>query len=342
MKLNRRQLTTTGLIAASIFLLATSTGCGDVSSSSETAQATPELPQVVCTTTMIGDIAREVSGDLAEVHVLFGPTVDPHLFRATRDDVALLMRADLVICNGFGLEGYLEPHLERVHDTSIPLLHVAENILKEDEAMSDAGIVDPHVWMDPSLWARTAPAIAQALAGAVSFEEAPLARLHERAEALEGRLLQLDARSQDVLNSIPEHARTLVTAHDAFRYFGRRYDVNVEGVQGLSTASEGGLQAIEALVDLIVESKIPAVFVESAVSDRNIKALVEGAAARSHTVALGGTLHSDAPGDAGTYFRMVEHNVNTISAALGGAQLPTLETSSSANAAADQKVESPQ
>ena len=320
MHLNRRQLTASGLLAASALVLASLTGCAE-SSVSATAASAAARPIVVCTTTMIGDVAQEVAGDLADVHVLFGPTVDPHLFRATRDDVALLMRADLVICNGFGLEGYLEPHLKRVSETGIPLMHLAESILKNDEAMSDAGVVDPHVWMDASLWARTAPAIAKALTDALKPEAASLQTLNERAASVEQRLLELDAHSESVISSIPDHARILVTAHDAFRYFGRRYNVRVEGVQGLSTASEGGLRAIESLVDLIVESKIPAVFVESTVSSRNIKALVEGAGARGQAVSLGGTLHSDAPGDAGTYIRMVEHNVDTIAAALGGSTL---------------------
>ena len=324
MHLNRRQFASEGLAVTAVLALAAALGCVGKSEPTPADDASAEQnarPSIVCTTTMIGDIAREVAGDLAEVHVLFGPTVDPHLFRATRDDVAQLMRADLVMCNGFGLEGYLEPHFKRVGDTGIPLLHVAETILKEGEAMTDAGVVDPHVWMDPSLWSRTAPAMATALAEALGAEGAPLKALNERASAIEQRLLQLDARTKTAIASIPEPARILVTAHDAFRYFGRRYTVRVEGVQGLSTASEGGLQAIESLVDLIVESTVPAVFVESTVSERNIKALVEGAGARGHNVALGGTLHSDAPGAAGTYERMIEHNVNTITTALGGTPL---------------------
>lgn len=326
--MNRRQLTALCFLAASTYVLSAATGCGDQTDSDGVQADGSRLPQVVCTTTMIGDIAREVAGDLAEVHVLFGPTVDPHLFRATRDDVARLMRADLVIVNGFGLEGYLEPHLRRVSEAGIPLLPVAESILQDTETMSDAGVVDPHVWMDPSLWSRTAPAIASALSNAMSATGAPLEALDARAASIEERLLQLDAQSQSVIDTIPKEARILVTAHDAFRYFGRRYDIRVEGIQGLSTASESGLQAIESLVDLLVEARIPAVFVESTVSDRNIKALVEGAGARGQAVALGGTLHSDAPGDAGTYIRMVEHNIKTIAAALGGSQDPAAHSDS--------------
>ena len=328
MQLNRRLFIFRGLFVATLTLLAITGGCGGREDSAAAAPdkgtsggASSDRPSIVCTTTMIGDITREIVGDLADVQVLFGPTVDPHLFRATRDDVASLMRADLVIYNGFGLEGYLEPHLKRVGETGTPLLPIAESILEDGEAMTDAGVTDPHVWMNPALWARTAPAIAASLGATLGADKVSLQALNGRAATVEHRLLELDARSQAAIQTIPEPARILITAHDAFRYFGRRYDVRVEGIQGLSTASEGGLQAIESLVDLIVASKVPAVFVESTISERNIKALVEGAAARGQAVKLGGTLHSDAPGAAGTYERMVEHNVNTIATALGGAPM---------------------
>lgn len=316
--------------------LAGAWGCGDRSAEAPghpadhpSAGATPAGAQVVavCTTTMIGDIVRAVAGDTADVQVLFGPTVDPHLFRATRDDVQQLMAADLVFYNGFGLEGYLEPTLRRVAESGTDLVAIAETILEEGEAMEDAGVPDPHVWMDPHLWARTPSVIAAKLEDEFSADDdATLSGLHQRAEETRARILALDTHARESIATIPEGARTLVTAHDAFRYFGRRYDLRVEGIQGLSTASEGGLQALESLVTLLVEARIPAVFFESTVSERNVKALIEGAAAREHEVQLGGTLHSDAPGSAGNYEAMMKHNIDTITSGLAGGSRTAGET----------------
>lgn len=293
-------------------------GCQDrpTDDSPDPAQGSQQPMVVVCTTTMIGDIVRTVAGDTAEIHVLFGTTVDPHLFRATRDDVQQLMAADLVFYNGFGLEGYLVPTLHRVAKSGIDIVAVAEAVVDEDEAMRDIGVPDPHVWMDPRLWSRTAPLVAEALGRELPPGSAAADQIASRATETEARILALDAYARETIATIPEAARTLVTAHDAFRYFGRRYGMRVEGIQGLSTASEGGLQALETLVTLLVDTRIPAVFFESTVSERNVKALIEGAAARGHSVALGGTLHSDAPGSAGNYEAMMRHNIDTITSAL--------------------------
>lgn len=309
-------LTALALTCAASAIALTACGGADAPQGATDGASTQGKLQVVCTTTMIGDIVKEVAGDLADVEVLFGPTVDPHLFRATRDDVASLLSADLVFVNGFGLEGYLQPTLEQVKETGIDLVSAAEEILDEGEAMTDADVPDPHVWMDASLWSRLPDEVAARLASERPADAALPETLKARARAVAERLKALDAYAEESLRTIPEASRTLVTAHDAFRYFGRRYGVRVEGIQGLSTASESGLDALEQLVDLLVSSKIAAVFVESTVSDRNVKALIEGAAARDHEVALGGTLHSDAPGAAGTYEAMMRHNVDTIVGAL--------------------------
>lgn len=270
-------------------------------------------PTVVCTTAMVGDVVSAVAGDAAEVIVLFGPNVDPHLFRPTRDDVAVLMRADAVIYNGLHLEGYVVEALERVAETGTPVIALAEEILDEDEMLRSGGTVDPHVWMDPSLWLRTADVVADVL-GELAPESAE--DLSARASSFAAQIEALDADFADRLGTIDEERRILLTAHDAFGYFGHRYRITVEGIQGVSTASEAGLRAIEELVDLVVERRVPAVFFESTVSERNVRALVEGASARGHEVAIGGVLHADAPGDAGTYIGMLEHNVATIVDAL--------------------------
>lgn len=270
-------------------------------------------PSVVCTTAMVGDLVRAIAGDDAEVTVLFGPDVDPHLFRPTRDDVAVLMGADVVFISGYHLEGYMGPTLERVGEGPTRVVAVAESLARADDLIEvGEGEVDPHLWMDVRLWARGCDVIADALVELLGED------VRARADALEAELLALDAEVVEALAPIEPARRVLVTAHDAFGYFGRRYGVEVHAVQGVSTASEAGLSAIEGLVDLIVERKAPAVFFESTVSERNVRALVEGAGARGHALRIGGVLHSDAPGTARTYAGMVRHNARTIAAALVG------------------------
>ena len=182
-----------------------------------------------------------------------------------------------------------------------------------------AGHYDPHVWMDPSAWAKTVPVIRDKL---IDADPQGAATYRRNATALEARIAELHAYAERVLHSVPERQRVLVTAHDAFNYFGRRYGYQVVGIQGISTESEAGVQDIERLVDLLVEREIGAVFVESTVSQRNIEALIQGAAARDHEVVIGGELFSDAMGAPGTYegtyIGMIDHNVTTIARALGG------------------------
>ncbi|MEC8512357.1 MAG: zinc ABC transporter substrate-binding protein [Planctomycetota bacterium] len=291
-------------LAAPLSLLLWSCGAGEVEAGEHVR------PRVVCTTAMVGDLVREIAGEEADVTVLFGADVDPHLFRPTRDDVAAITAASVVFHSGYGLEAYLEPTLAKIADGGTTVVALAPNIADETELSSETeGVVDPHLWMDVKLWARCCDVIASTL---------PVNGARERADALRSELLALDAEVEAVVATIPQRSRVLITAHDAFAYFGRRYGVEVHAVQGVSTASEAGLRAIEELVDLIVEREAPAVFFESTVSERNVRALVEGAGSRGHTVAIGGVLHSDAPGEARTYAAMIRHNARTIADALGG------------------------
>ena len=273
-----------------------------------------EGPRVVCTTAMIGDLAREVAGDHASVSTLFGADMDPHLFRPTRDDVKLLMAADLVLYNGLHLEGYLADALERVGDSGVEVIPVAERVLLEDERIDSEAAPDHHVWMDASIWSRVPLLIAGALG-----QQRPSAgaAFTSRAAAIEARLLAADEAYRGSFGALAPDRRMLLTAHDAFRYFGRRYGLEVRGIQGVSTTSEASLSTIEELVNVVVERDIPAVFFESTVSERNVKALLEGARARGHVLRIGGVLHADAPGDAVTYEAMLESNVRTILSALG-------------------------
>jgi len=275
---------------------------------------------VVATTGMIADAARAIAGDAAQVRALMGPGVDPHAFRQTRSDIAAMLRADLVLWHGLYLEAMMEDFLLRLAERR-RVVAVAEGLPRDRLIAHDdyEDELDPHVWMDPDLWALAVARIREALIGA---RPAAAAGMRARAARYHRRLEDLAAYARDVLASVPAERRVLVTAHDAFNYFGRAYGFEVVGIQGISTQSEAGLARIEALVDLLVSRGIGAVFVESSVSERNIRALIEGAAARGHTVRVGGTLYSDAMGPAGsyegTYPGMIDHNVTTIARALGG------------------------
>lgn len=304
-------------VTAVALLAAWATACGGTSKGAERGENA--APLVVCTTTMIGDIARAVAGPEFEVRTLFGPDIDPHLFRATRDDVALLMRADVVFHNGFHLEGYLAETLERVAETGTPVVAVAESAVQGGEALRDGDATDPHVWMSAALWARTPAVVAETLAAARPGKDAASTHttgLETRAARLRDELQTLDLEVDALLAAIPADRRVLVTAHDAFRYFGARHGIEVKGIQGLSTTSEAGLLAIESLVNLVVERNVPAIFFESTVSERNVRAIVEGARARGHELRLGGVLHADAPGNTGSYTAMIRHNAATIAGAL--------------------------
>ncbi len=275
---------------------------------------------VVATTGMIADAAAVVGGEAVEVRALMGPGVDPHAYRQTRSDIVATARADLVLWHGLYLEAQMEEFLLDLADTN-SVIAVAE-ALPRDRLLGSADYqdqVDPHVWMDPDLWDDVVQEVSSALTE-VMPEHAEMIAANTGAYLED--IAALSAYSHEVLATVPEHARVLVTAHDAFSYFGAAYGFEVVGIQGISTESEAGLQRIGALVDLLVERDIGAVFVESSVSDRNIRALIEGAASRGHQVVIGGELYSDAMGEAGTYegtwVGMIDHNVTLITRALGG------------------------
>jgi manganese/zinc/iron transport system substrate-binding protein len=276
--------------------------------------------KVVTTVSMLADAARAVGGDRLMVTSLLGEGVDPHTYRPTRSDIARLSAADLVIANGLHLEAQLDETLKALARTK-QVVFAAERIPHE-RLIADAnypGRFDPHVWMDPHLWILVVEGVRDAL---TSRDPGGRATYEAGAKAYAAELAQLNSYAHNVLESVPTKMRVLVTAHDAFNYFGRAYGFEVEGIQGLSTESEAGLRRIEELVRLIVSRQIKAVFFESSVPDRNVRALIEGAAARGHQLALGGELYSDALGAPGTYegtvTGMLDHNVTTIARALGG------------------------
>jgi len=251
--------------------------------------------RVVATTTIVADLVRQVAGDRVEVECLMAAGIDPHSYKATSQDAERLLGAGLIVASGLHLEGRLADLLEQLGDR-VPLLAVADRLPAARLLDAGAGIPDPHVWFDAELWSLTPEPVADALA---ALDPAGAAGYRERAAAYAMRLRRLDAAVRERLATIPPAGRVLVTAHDAFRYFGRAYGVEVVGVQGTNTTSEAGLGDVNRLVTLVVERKIPAVFVETSVADRNVAAVVEGAAARGHAVRLGGRLYSDSLGPAG-------------------------------------------
>lgn len=281
--------------------------------------------EIVTTVGMVSDIARHVAGDKANVAGLMGEGVDPHLYKPTRNDAQRILKADVVLYVGLMLEGRMGDTFVTAARRGIQVFPVTELIdeafLLEPEEF--AGHWDPHVWGDVSAWAKCTQQVAISLG---EYDPANADLYKKNAEAYIKHLDELHAYAKKAIASIPKEQRVLITAHDAFNYFGRAYGIEVRGIQGLSTESEAGVNDIKKLIDYIVEHNVRAVFVETSVSDKNVRALIEGAQARGHDVKIGGSLFSDAMGKTGTYegtyIGMLDHNVTTIARALGG-DVPT-------------------
>ncbi len=314
-----------GLVGACAVMLG---GCGEVGGAEAGGKGgTPTGPaggasrvRAVATVGMVADVVKNVGGERVEVVTLIRPGLDPHLFKPTRSDIERLMSADVVFSVGLRLEGQMGESLQRAAQAGKPVVAVGEAIDPKMLLAEDgAAYADPHVWMDPALWSATIAAVEARLS---AVDSAGAATFKANAERYAAEIKALDAYAERVLGSIPKERRVLVTAHDAFGYLGRRFGVEVVGVQGISTESEASVRDIERLVDLLTTRKVGAVFVESTVSDRNMRALLAGTTARGHTVRLGGELFSDAMGAAGTYegtyVGMIDHNVTVIARALGG------------------------
>lgn len=274
---------------------------------------------VVTTTAMIADAVRQVGGSHVEVKALMGPGIDPHAYRQTRTDLAALYRADGVFWNGLYLEAQMEELLLDLARRK-PTFAVGDDVPKDKLLAHEdyEGRFDPHIWMVPDLWASVVESVRQRLSD-LRPDSAPDFAANAARHSEE--LARLQAYADESLSQISEASRVLISAHDAFGYFGQAFGFDVMGIQGLSTQSEAGLNRIAELVDVIVTRDIKAVFVESSVSDRNMRALIEGAAARGHELAIGGELFSDAMGQPGTYeatyVGMIDHNVTVIASALG-------------------------
>jgi manganese/zinc/iron transport system substrate-binding protein len=291
---------------------------------SPAARAEDGKPRVLATVGMIADVARNVAGDCAEIETLMGPGVDPHLYRASAGDVTRFRDADIILYSGYSLEGQLGEVLQSFSRQK-PTVAVSPAAITPAQLISVQGLygIDPHLWMDAGLWQGIAPVIAAELG---KLAPACAADMQTRAETYQAQLLGLDSWARTSIASIPEAQRILVTAHDAFNYYGRAYGIEVQGIQGISTESEAGIADIRRMVDAVVDRKVPAVFIESTINPRTIQAVIEAAAERGHTIGIGGQLYSDAMGEAGkpdgTYIGMIWRNTSVIVTALGGTPAP--------------------
>ncbi|MED3572040.1 metal ABC transporter solute-binding protein, Zn/Mn family [Cytobacillus praedii] len=269
-------------------------------------------------TTTIGQIAdavKQIGGEKVTVNSLMGPGTDPHLYKATQGDIAKLEKADIIFYSGLHLEGKMLDVLERINKTK-PTYAIAEAIDKESLLSANGGsyAYDPHVWFDITLWKQ---ALEEVKTGLIEKDPANKSYYEENAQNYFKQLDELQSYAAGEMARIPEEQRVLVTAHDAFGYFGKAFNMEVMGLQGLSTDSEYGLGDVQKLVDTLVKRNIKAVFIESSISERSINAVIEGAKQKGHKVKIGGELFSDAMGeegtDEGTYIGMYKHNVKTIS-----------------------------
>jgi manganese/zinc/iron transport system substrate-binding protein len=270
---------------------------------------------------MVADLVQRIAGGHAEVSALMSSGVDPHLFRPTARDYGRIVEADLTFYNGLHLEGMMQVVFEKAALRGKPLIAVTEKLPKERLRTSPnfPDLPDPHVWMDVRLWSDCCPHVAQTLAAA---DPEHAADYEAGARQTQAELLRFDEEVRRLLGTIPEAQRQLVTSHDAFEYFAAAYGVPARAVQGVSTDAEASIDTVRELIAFLVESRVPAVFVESSVNPRSLQAVVEGVAAAGGHVTIGGELYSDAMGPEGTfegtYLGMIDHNVTTITRALGG------------------------
>lgn len=298
-------------------------GCGAKSDSASGASgftASGDGPiHIVCTTGMVADVVRNVGGEHVRVTQLMAADVDPHLYKPSPGDVSALERAEMIFYSGL----HLEAEMTRIFTGMAkkkPTFAVATELERwspDRLIKTDGDLYDPHIWFDVSLWSETVKLVADRLA---DFDPDHADEYLENARSYRNRLGELHQWSKQQIATIPEQQRVLVTAHDAFHYFGRAYGLQVKAIQGVSTASEASVRDVEELVAFMVENEIKAVFVETSVPDDKIHSLIEGCEQRNHSVRRGGTLFSDAMGQAGTetgtYEGMIRHNVRTIVTAL--------------------------
>ena len=272
---------------------------------------------VVTTTTMITDLVENIGGNHIYIEGLMGSGVDPHLYKASEGDVTKLVNADIIFYNGLHLEGKLVEVFEKMKTKKT--VAISDAIDKKTLIGSEyfASSYDPHIWFNIVYWKQATSYVVKVLSEALPEHKA---RFESNGKAYLNKLDALEIKVKATIDSLPEEQRILVTAHDAFNYFGKAFNFEVVGLQGLSTATEAGVQDVQNLAAFIIDHKVKAIFVESSVPKRTIEALQAAVKSKGHDVVIGGTLYSDALGDAktieGTYIGMFEYNVNTIVNAL--------------------------
>ncbi|WP_226670278.1 metal ABC transporter solute-binding protein, Zn/Mn family [Metabacillus litoralis] len=302
----KKWLTSVVVAIVAIGLLA---GCN---SEDTTTEDLDEI-NVTATTGQVADVVKNVGGDKVKVESLMGPGVDPHLYQASQGDIKKLDEADIIFYNGLHLEGKMDTIFQKMSKDK-PTVAVGDSVPEEMLlGADDSDAHDPHIWFDIQAWIVVVDAVEQELSK-LSPDHKELFK--ENATNYKKELEELDEYAKKQIQTIPDESRVLVTAHDAFKYFGHAYGLEVMGLQGLSTDSDYGLRDVQVLVDTLVDRKIKAVFVESSISENSISAVVEGAQKQNHDVVIGGELFSDAMGkdgtEEGTYLGMFKHNVDTI------------------------------
>ena len=270
--------------------------------------------KIVTTTSMITDLVKNIGGDHIEVQGLMGAGVDPHLYKASEGDVSKLYKADIIFYSGLHLEGKLVEVFEQMEATKTTI-GLGEFLPKEQLIGSDyfASNYDPHVWFNIEFFKKFAEKVTETL---VEKDSKNAATYIENEKKYLQQLTQLETEVKAKIETLPKEKRILVTAHDAFKYFGKSYDFNVVGLQGISTATEAGVQDVQRISQFIIDNNVKAIFVESSVPRRTIEALQKSVESKGQEVKIGGSLFSDALGnpgtDEGTYIGMFTYNVNTI------------------------------
>lgn len=288
------------------------TGCTDAKKDDGTFR-------IVTTTSMITDLVKNVGGDKVSVTGLMGAGVDPHLYKASEGDVSKLSQADMILYNGLQLEGKLVEVFENMQRQKINTIAISDALDKKDLIGSTlfASNYDPHIWFAVENWEKATQFVADELSKALPEHRE---EFQANAKRYLGALKALKAELREEINTLPEEQRRLVTAHDAFNYFGRSFGFDVVGLQGISTATEAGVQDVQKTASYIIEHKVKAIFIESSLPKRTVEALQAAVNSKSHQVAIGGTLFSDALGNPGTlegtYIGMFRYNVKTIVNAL--------------------------
>ena len=324
MSTNRRDFLKLSACSTGASVLGGCTGRWTPEDSSGRDAARPTSLAVVATTGMIADMVRSIGGDAIRLTQLISAGVDPHLYKPIRDDIVAIVHSKIVFYNGLKLEGRMADVLgsptksDRVH---VALSDALDPIDLVGEPGTDA--IDPHIWMDVALWSKTIPLIRDTLAMRIPERKEQFAQASD--EILQ-QLIRLDEYGVQAMQGIPTQQRVLISSHDAFQYFGRRYGLRVEGVQGISTVSEAGLKRIPELIELISKNAVPAVFKESSVAGKMIDAVIEGAADRGLKLKIGNELYSDALGPAGSgadsYLGMMKHNFDSVAHALSSGRKP--------------------